>query len=113
MGEHEVQKTLFEAVKKDDKTEDASSSTVASEPISESISEPIIPLASPLHAQTVSPVSDGAYFTVQASGCEDLGGLVAGSKYKIAVDVAYYAATSSSAFSHSVNGELFANVEEG
>ena len=64
-------------------------------------------------AGTVSPVSDGAYFTVQASGCEDLGGLVAGSKYKIAVDVAYYAATSSSAFSHSVNGELFANVEEG
>jgi uncharacterized protein (UPF0333 family) len=64
-------------------------------------------------AGTVSAVSDGAYFTVQATGCENLGGLVAGSKYKIAVDVGYYAATSSSAFSHSVNGELFANVEEG
>ncbi len=62
---------------------------------------------------TGSPVSDGAYFTVMASNCANLGGMVEGSKYKVAVDVGYYAATSSGAFAHTVNGELFANVEVG
>ena len=62
---------------------------------------------------SAAAISDGAFFVVTAQDCSSLGGLVAGSKYKISVDVAYYAATSSSAFSHTVNGELFANVEEG
>ncbi len=62
---------------------------------------------------TASAVSDGGYFTVKASDCSSLGGLVEGSKYKVVVDVGYYAATSSSAFSHTVNGELFSNVEGG
>ena len=59
-----------------------------------------------------SAVSDGGYFVVNAANCADLGGMVSGSKYKVSVDVGYYAATSSIAFSHTVNGELFTNVEE-
>ncbi len=62
---------------------------------------------------TGSAVSDGGYFTFQASNCANLGGMVAGSKYKISLPVAYYAATSSGAFAHTVDGELFANVETG
>jgi hypothetical protein len=62
-------------------------------------------------AATPAAISDGAYFYVEGSGCSTLGGMVDGSKYKVAVDVAYYAATSSSAFTHTVNGEVFANVE--
>lgn len=58
MGEHETQKTLFEAVKKDDKPEDASPSTSVSE-LSESplspvpLPAPAVPLVSPV----VSPSS--------------------------------------------------------
>lgn len=58
-----------------------------------------------------SAISDGAYFEVRAVPCTSLGGMVAGSKYKINVNLVYYAATSSSSFSHTINGELFANVE--
>lgn len=57
-------------------------------------------------------VSDGAYFIVKATDCSTLGGMVSGSKYKISINVVYYAATSSSDFSHTIQGELFANVEE-
>ena len=57
-------------------------------------------------------LSDGDYFIVKAANCASLGGMVAGSKYKINMDVGYYAATSSAAFLHTVQGELFANVEE-
>lgn len=60
-----------------------------------------------------SAVSDGGYFTLQATNCANLGGMVAGSKYKVSVPIAYYAATSSGAFTHTVDGELFANVETG
>lgn len=60
---------------------------------------------------TPAAVSDGAYFVVNAANCANLGGLTQGSKYKVSVDVNYYAATSSSAFGHTVSGELFANVE--
>ncbi len=59
-----------------------------------------------------SAVSDGAYFYVEAADCSSLGGMVSGSKYKVNIDVMYYAATSSSSFSHTVRGEVFANVEE-
>ncbi len=62
---------------------------------------------------TPTAISDGGYFTFKAMDCANLGGLVAGSKYKVNVDLAYYAATSSSLFSHTVDGELFSNVEEG
>jgi uncharacterized protein (UPF0333 family) len=63
-------------------------------------------------AASPKAVSDGAYFYVEAAGCGSLGGMVADSKYKVAVDIAYYAATSSSSFTHTVAGEVFANVEE-
>ncbi len=56
-------------------------------------------------------ISDGGYFTVQGRDCRSLGGIVKGSKYKVAVNVNYYAATSSGAFHHTVNGEVFSNVE--
>lgn len=62
---------------------------------------------------TGSAVSDGGYFTFQAKNCANLGGMVAASKYKVSIPVAYYAATSSGAFAHTVEGELFANVETG
>ncbi|MBI5072731.1 hypothetical protein HZA99_02850 [Candidatus Woesearchaeota archaeon] len=62
---------------------------------------------------TGSAVSDGGYFTLQATKCGSLGGMVAGSKYKVSIPIAYYAATSSGAFAHTVDGELFANVETG
>ncbi len=61
---------------------------------------------------TNAPIPDGGYFTFAATDCPNLGGMVAGSKYKVSVDVAYYAATSSDSFLHTVNGELFSNVEE-
>ena len=56
-------------------------------------------------------VSDGGYFVVTAADCSSLGGMVPGSKYKISTDVGYYAATSSIAFAHTAQGEVFANVE--
>lgn len=58
-------------------------------------------------------VPDGGYFVVSAADCASLGGMTEGSKYKVNVDVNYYAATSSSAFGHTVSGELFSNVETG
>lgn len=60
---------------------------------------------------TPAAVPDGGYFVVSGTGCSSLGGMTSGSKYKISVDVVYYAATSSGAFSHTVQGEVFANVE--
>ncbi|MFA6889188.1 MAG: hypothetical protein WC254_06860 [Candidatus Woesearchaeota archaeon] len=60
---------------------------------------------------TAAAVPDGAYFVVSATDCASLGGMTQGSKYKLNVDVIYYAATSSGAFSHTVQGELFSNVE--
>lgn len=59
-----------------------------------------------------SSISDGKYFDLVLA-CTNTGGMTEGSKYKVQVDLAYYAATSSSAFSHTVQGEVFANVEEG
>jgi uncharacterized protein (UPF0333 family) len=56
-------------------------------------------------------VGDGGYFYVQAANCATLGGMVEGTKYKVNVDIVYYAATSSSSFAHTVSGEIFANVE--
>jgi len=61
---------------------------------------------------SVEAISDGEYFTVTAGTCSTLGGMTEGSKYKVQVDVTYYAATSSSDFAHTVTGEIFANVEE-
>ncbi len=60
---------------------------------------------------TPAAISDGGYFVVSAANCASLGGMTEGSKYKLAVDIVYYAATSSGAFSHTVQGEIFANVE--
>jgi len=60
---------------------------------------------------TPAAVPDGGYFTVAAAGCTSLGGMTEGSKYKLNTDIVYYAATSSGAFSHTVQGEVFANVE--
>lgn len=56
-------------------------------------------------------VADGAYFTFSATGCTSLGGMTEGTKYKVAVNIIYYAATSDSTFSHTIQGEVFANVE--
>ncbi len=60
---------------------------------------------------TQTAVPDGGYFVVRAQDCSSLGGMSSGSKYKINMDVNYYAATSSIDFSHTVQGEVFANVE--
>src|SRR3989338_2990672 len=62
---------------------------------------------------TPAAVSDGGFFVVSAADCANLGGMTQGSKYKVSVDVNYYTATSSSAFGHTVSGELFSNVETG
>ena len=62
-----------------------------------------------LTAQTAVP--DGGYFIVHGQDCSTLGGMTSGSKYKLALDLNYYAATSSEAFSNTVQGEVFANVE--
>ncbi len=61
-------------------------------------------------AGTASSVSDGKFFAVVLD-CTDTGGMTEGSKYKVQVDLTYFAATSSSSFSHTVQGEVFANVE--
>ncbi len=56
-------------------------------------------------------ISDGGFFTIKAIECTSLGGMTGGSKYKLAVNIPYFAATSSDDFSHTVQGEVFANVE--
>lgn len=61
---------------------------------------------------TNAAIPDGSYFMFFADDCANLGGMVGGSKYKVSTDVAYYAATSSVDFVHTVSGELFSNVEE-
>lgn len=57
-----------------------------------------------------TPISDGGYFIVKGTGCSG-GGIVEGSKYKVNVDLSYFASTSSVEFSHTIQGELFSNVE--
>lgn len=59
---------------------------------------------------SVESISDGEYMDVVLD-CTDTGGMTEGSKYKVQVNLVYYAATSSSSFSHTVQGEVFANVE--
>lgn len=59
---------------------------------------------------SVESISDGEYMDVVLD-CTDTGGMTEESKYKVQVNLVYYAATSSSSFSHTVQGEVFANVE--
>ncbi len=59
---------------------------------------------------TGTAVSDGAYFIVKGTGCTG-GGIVEGSKYKVSIDLSYFAATSDENFAHTIQGELFSNVE--
>ncbi len=58
-----------------------------------------------------NPISDGEFFKITSDTCSDLGGMVEGAKYKASIDVTYYASTSSTDFSHTIQGELFSNVE--
>jgi len=60
---------------------------------------------------TPTAVPDGGYFIVYGTDCTSLGGMTPGTKYKLNTNVVYYAATSSGVFSHTVQGEVFANVE--
>ncbi len=59
---------------------------------------------------TISSISDGEFFDMVLD-CTDTGGMTEDSKYKVSVNIVYFAATSSSSFSHTVQGEVFANVE--